>query len=241
MKHKSGWFLCFSSTFTSEFFYHSSVFESTEYPLKAYQYRFRITEKTALEMCQRGVTKDDQSQNSCNLQENIKLIQRNLVFLASWTRFRQYMKIINHDVNDIFAVLECYAAQFGCLVADLPGSIGFPETSETNYQYTLSNIPEERRYHLQSGGSLKSCVIMIISLIRKERRQLRRFIVYVVVVIVVVVDDDDDDMQGWLFENSRLLEFILYRLEQQQLTLRSIVVPPCSEAWQSREWVSITG
>jgi hypothetical protein len=34
--------------------------------------------------------------------------------------------------------------------------IGFPETSLKNYHSTLRNIPEERRYHLQGDGSLKS-------------------------------------------------------------------------------------
>jgi hypothetical protein len=35
------------------------------------------------------------------------------------------------------------------------GSIIGPETSVTNYQSTLRNITEERRPHLQRGGSLK--------------------------------------------------------------------------------------
>jgi hypothetical protein len=36
------------------------------------------------------------------------------------------------------------------------GPTGFPETSVTNYQLTLHNIPEERRLNLHCGGSLKS-------------------------------------------------------------------------------------
>ena len=36
------------------------------------------------------------------------------------------------------------------------GSICCPETSVTNYQSTLRNIPEERSSHLRRGGSLKS-------------------------------------------------------------------------------------
>jgi len=36
------------------------------------------------------------------------------------------------------------------------GPIVFPETSVTNYQSTLRNIPEERRSHLHRGGSRKS-------------------------------------------------------------------------------------
>jgi hypothetical protein len=36
------------------------------------------------------------------------------------------------------------------------GTIGCPETSVQNYCSTLRNIPEERRSHLHSGGSLKS-------------------------------------------------------------------------------------
>jgi hypothetical protein len=34
--------------------------------------------------------------------------------------------------------------------------IGCPETSVHNYHSTLRNIPEERRYHVHRGGSLKS-------------------------------------------------------------------------------------
>jgi hypothetical protein len=34
--------------------------------------------------------------------------------------------------------------------------IGCPETSVTNYQFTLHNIPEEMISHLHRGGSLKS-------------------------------------------------------------------------------------
>jgi len=33
---------------------------------------------------------------------------------------------------------------------------GSPETSVANNQYTMCEIPEERRSHLQRGGSLKS-------------------------------------------------------------------------------------
>jgi hypothetical protein len=36
------------------------------------------------------------------------------------------------------------------------GPIGCPETTITNYQYTLRNVPEEQRSHLQRRGSLES-------------------------------------------------------------------------------------
>jgi hypothetical protein len=36
------------------------------------------------------------------------------------------------------------------------GPIGFPETSATNYHYSLRDNPEERSSHLLCGGSLKS-------------------------------------------------------------------------------------
>ena len=36
------------------------------------------------------------------------------------------------------------------------GPIGFPESSFSNYQRTLRNMPEERGPQLRSGGSLKS-------------------------------------------------------------------------------------
>jgi len=35
-------------------------------------------------------------------------------------------------------------------------SIGYHETSVTDYQSTLQNIPEERRFHFHRGGSFKS-------------------------------------------------------------------------------------
>jgi len=35
------------------------------------------------------------------------------------------------------------------------GPIGSLETSVSNYQSTMRNIPEEREYNLQGGGSLK--------------------------------------------------------------------------------------
>lgn len=36
------------------------------------------------------------------------------------------------------------------------GLIGFPETSERNYNYSLHNSPEERSPHLLRGGSLRN-------------------------------------------------------------------------------------
>jgi len=35
-------------------------------------------------------------------------------------------------------------------------TIDYPETSVPYYQSTLNNIPEERRYHVRRGGSLRS-------------------------------------------------------------------------------------
>jgi len=37
------------------------------------------------------------------------------------------------------------------------GLRGYSETSVTNYQSTLRNIPQERRSHLHRAGSLKYC------------------------------------------------------------------------------------
>jgi hypothetical protein len=34
--------------------------------------------------------------------------------------------------------------------------MGCPETSVSNYRYTLCNVSEERRAHLRRGGTLKS-------------------------------------------------------------------------------------
>ena len=39
------------------------------------------------------------------------------------------------------------------------GPIGCPETSVRSYQSTLRKIPEESRYHLHRGGSLKSHIV----------------------------------------------------------------------------------
>jgi len=49
------------------------------------------------------------------------------------------------------------------------GPIFCPETSATNYQSTLRNIPEERRSHLHRGGSLKSLWITSPSLASLDR------------------------------------------------------------------------
>jgi len=37
-----------------------------------------------------------------------------------------------------------------------------PETSVLNYHSTLAKIPEERRFHLRRGGSLKSKILSVI-------------------------------------------------------------------------------
>jgi hypothetical protein len=42
------------------------------------------------------------------------------------------------------------------------GPIGCPETSVTNYQYTMHNIPEEESLHLHRGGSVKLCIIFLV-------------------------------------------------------------------------------
>jgi hypothetical protein len=79
---------------------------------------------------------------------------------------------LRRRVNEIFAVLGCYAVLIGNLGTDVSGQhIGpifknqvvflncltlevgndsCPETSVTNYQSTLRNIPEKRRYYLES-------------------------------------------------------------------------------------------
>jgi len=43
------------------------------------------------------------------------------------------------------------------------GPLGCPETSITNYQSTLRNIPEERKSDLRCGGSLNSRLIRLIT------------------------------------------------------------------------------
>ena len=44
------------------------------------------------------------------------------------------------------------------------GPVGCPETSVTNYQYTLRNISEERRSHLLHDRSLKSCTMYYVNI-----------------------------------------------------------------------------
>jgi len=42
------------------------------------------------------------------------------------------------------------------------GPIGCPETSVTNHQCALGNIPQQSRSHLHCGGKLKSCIVFVI-------------------------------------------------------------------------------
>ena len=44
------------------------------------------------------------------------------------------------------------------------GPVGCPETSVTNYQYTLRNISEERRSHLLHDRILKSCTMYYVNI-----------------------------------------------------------------------------
>jgi hypothetical protein len=53
------------------------------------------------------------------------------------------------------------------------GPIGCPETSVQNYHSTLRNIPEERRYHLHRGGSLKSDMAKLIVAFRNFANALK--------------------------------------------------------------------
>jgi hypothetical protein len=73
---------------------------------------------------------------------------------------------------EIFALLGFYAAQNGSLVPTFLDNLSVPssrtawplkmvpisctEMSIRNYYFTLRNIPNARRYHLDRGGSLKS-------------------------------------------------------------------------------------
>jgi len=41
------------------------------------------------------------------------------------------------------------------------GQIGCAEASATNYDSTLCNITEERRFHLHRGGNLYNVVILV--------------------------------------------------------------------------------
>jgi len=46
------------------------------------------------------------------------------------------------------------------------GPRGCSETSVTNYQSTLRNIPEERRSHLHLGGGVNSCRNFVVYTIK---------------------------------------------------------------------------
>jgi hypothetical protein len=68
--------------------------------------------------------------------------------------------------GEVLTVVTCYAVVNGSQSLTFGNSLLGPtwkvrstdcaETSVTNYQSTLRNIPEERRPHLHRGGSLKS-------------------------------------------------------------------------------------
>jgi hypothetical protein len=46
----------------------------------------------------------------------------------------------------------------------------FPETSVTHERYTLRDFPEEHRFHLLRGGSLKSIIIDLFGFLPLEDR-----------------------------------------------------------------------
>jgi hypothetical protein len=65
------------------------------------------------------------------------------------------MTPLRHDLfpaHYVFALLGCYAELIGSYRRF---GVGYAETPATNYNSTLSNILEERRPHLNSGGSQK--------------------------------------------------------------------------------------
>ena len=53
------------------------------------------------------------------------------------------------------------------------GPTGCPETSESNYQPTLRNIPEDQRSHLHRGGSLRSSVRFSLTMDTSLKRVFR--------------------------------------------------------------------
>jgi hypothetical protein len=55
------------------------------------------------------------------------------------------------------------------------GTIGCPEMSVTNYHYSLLNNPEERSAHLLCGGSLKSRLVLVDSIMWKN---VKKFILF---------------------------------------------------------------
>jgi len=88
------------------------------------------------------------------------------------------------DVDEICALLEYYTAysgnhhrSFGPIFPIFKGQeyflpfkmgpIGCPETSVINYHYSLCNSPEEHRFRLQRGGSLKSLISVVCSALAK--------------------------------------------------------------------------
>ena len=56
--------------------------------------------------------------------------------------------------------------------------ISCPKTSVKNYQYRLHNFPEQSRYHLLCGRSLKSCKLncCLISLVHHSRNSRKKII-----------------------------------------------------------------
>jgi hypothetical protein len=82
------------------------------------------------------------------------------------------------DYLKIFALLGCDAAQTDVSWQAISpifkgqavkmGGIGYHGTSVTYYQYTLRNIPEERRTHLQRGGNLNHEPATFIPLVSSD-------------------------------------------------------------------------
>ena len=72
--------------------------------------------------------------------------------------------MVSHNTGYVYTKLDLRSSgllrkvdwQF---VTDISGPIGCPETSVANYQSALRNIPEERRFHLLYGVSLKSRIL----------------------------------------------------------------------------------
>ena len=77
-----------------------------------------------------------------------------LLSTRMWCRVNEWFvrEVWRQRGNLIFKVQEASLTPWPLKM----GPIGCPETSVTDYQSTLHNIPEGRRCHLQWGGSLKS-------------------------------------------------------------------------------------
>ena len=96
-----------------------------------------------------------------------------------WHVMQPRLVVTDVSGQSVGSILKGQAVQEDCLRM---GTIGYPETSITNYQSTLFNMPEDRRSHFHRSGSLMYIQILTesglsrMSLPAVFRRSLRMLV-----------------------------------------------------------------